>query len=137
MNINELLDTAKKEAGITSDYALAKALGMSNAYIAHWRSGEKHPSVEAATKLATLAKRDALTVIGWIEMQTAKKEKSRDYWKRFLKQHGAVASVIGAAALLLSASHDNEASVLQKINYVKQTQNFALKNNTIHIMRSA
>ena len=99
MDINELLDAAKKEAELPSDYALAKALGMSNAYIADWRKGKGHPSVEAATKLATLAKRDALTVIGWIEMQTAKKEKSRDYWKKFLQQHGAVASLIGAAAL--------------------------------------
>ena len=99
MDINELLDAAKKEAGITSDNKLAQALEVNSGYIANWRNGVQHPSVEAATKLATLAKRDALTVIGWIEMQTAKKEKSRDYWKKFLQQHGAVASFIGATAL--------------------------------------
>lgn len=63
MDIGKLLDDAKSNQGIKSDYALSKLLDVSHPAVRKWRSGEGLPSIENGYALALLAGRDARKVV--------------------------------------------------------------------------
>lgn len=123
MEINELIQRAKQNANIESNYALAKKLDVRDARVNAWTKGTEHPSNEAATKLALMAGLDPMEVIAEIEMRTAKSEKKREFWREFLESHGVTAGVIISMSALLSAPQNTEASVLHLKNYTQSSQN--------------
>ncbi len=119
MEINELLDRAKKMANIESDYALAKVLGISTGNLSHIRKGRAHPSTEVAVKLATLAKVEEMRVIAEIEMRTANTEKKKEFWRQYIELRGlapCLAMTALAASIMFTPTHA-DASVLQWGNY--------------------
>lgn len=102
MNVNELLDQAKKALNVDSDYALAKAMEIDRGDIAHYRKGKMIPNVYAATRLAVVLDRDPIQLIAEIEAATEKNEKKRGFWQRFLS-HSRTAAFCLAVALNCSA----------------------------------
>lgn len=119
MELNEIIEKAKTRANITSDYALAKVLGIERQIVSDWKRGKKHPSTDEAVKLATLAGLEEMKVIAEIEMQTAKTEKKREFWKSYIDTKGLTAT-LGLIALGLSillTPEPAEANVLQLANY--------------------
>lgn len=135
MTLNELLDRAKTRANLPSDYALAKALGIHTGTITNWRKGKQHPSNEEAVQLAALAGLPEMTVIAEIEMQTAKTEKKREFWKSYIESRGLTAT-LGLVALgvtIMIAPDPAQASALQLQNYDAR---FHVQNaDGIYIMR--
>lgn len=119
MTIIELLDKAKTRANLSSDYALAKALGIDRGIVSRWRKGKEHPSNEAAVQLATLAGLDEMQVIAEIEMRTANTEKKREFWKSYLESRGVAASLgmIVLGMSIMVAPEPAQANVLQMPNY--------------------
>lgn len=135
MTIIELIEKAKTRANLPSDYALAKALGISRVIVSTWRRGKAHPSTTEAAQLATLAGLEEMRVIAEIEMQTANTEKKREFWKSYINAKGLTAT-LGLIALGLSivlAPEPAEANVLQMQNY--DAHFHALKKTDIYIMR--
>ena len=119
MTIIELIEKAKIRANITSDYALAKVLGVDRRYVSLWKKGKKHPSTDEAVKLATLAGLEEMPVIAQIEYQSATTEKKKEFWKCYLEKHG-IAAVLCMSVLAVSIilkPETAEASVLQLGNY--------------------
>jgi plasmid maintenance system antidote protein VapI len=51
---NEYLDDIKKKLAITSDYALAKALGVSKQTVSRWSQGKGHFDDEIAVRVASI-----------------------------------------------------------------------------------
>ncbi len=138
MKTAELLDLAKNQANIESDYALAKVLGISNGYVSEYRKGKRHPSNEIAVKLATLAKLDEMRVIAEVELQTANTEQKKEFWNQFLKTRGYAATLgtIGLGLALLSTTENTQASeILHKNNYQQLTQNCVHNKDVLYIMR--
>jgi hypothetical protein len=133
MDINELLDKAKTRANLASDYALAKALGIQTGIVANWRKGKRHPSNDEAVQLATLAGLPEMEVIARIEMETAKNEKKKAFWKHYIESRGLTACMMmtALAASIILTPEPVEASGLQLQNY---DDNFLHKslNNNIH-----
>lgn len=84
MDINRLIDEAKRALELETDYALAKALGMDNKRLYDYRHGKNKPDTYAATRLALAVGRDPLEVIAEIEAAAAKTEPRRSFWKDFL-----------------------------------------------------
>lgn len=123
MEINEIIQRAKKHGNIESNYALAKKLDVRDARVNAWTKGTEHPSNEAATKLALMADLDPMEVIAEIELRTAKSEKKREFWKEFLESRSVAVSVIIGLIALLPASQNSEASVLHMKNYTQSSQN--------------
>jgi transcriptional regulator with XRE-family HTH domain len=92
------LDAAKARAGCTSDYALAKQLDMPQSTISGYRTGRRHLDARAAFQVAELAGIDVREIIAAIELERAKSERDRDFWRTIA---GATASIMLAPILLL------------------------------------
>jgi hypothetical protein len=92
------LDAAKARAGFTSDYALAKLLSMPLSTISNYRVGRRHFDNSAAFKVAELLEVDAREIIAAIELDKAKRDADRDFWRTIA---GATASIMLAPILLL------------------------------------
>lgn len=133
MDINELIDTAKKKADLETDYKLAKAIGLSQAgIVSSWRKGTKHPSNEEAVQLATLAGLDEMRVIAEIELRTAKNEKKRAFWQHYIERRGLAAclSMTALALAIIATPEPAEAG-----ESILQMQNYGGNSSTIYIMR--
>ena len=135
MEIEDLLDLAKKTANIESDYALSKVLGITSGNLSNIRTGKSHPSNEIAVKLATLAKLEEMQVIAEIEYRTANTDKKKKFWKSYLERRGIVATIglIGLGLSIITTPEPVEANILHLQNYdaAYSTQ----KQPGIYIMR--
>ena len=119
MTLLEIIEKAKTRANITSDYALAKILGIERQIVSDWKKGKRHPSNEESIKLATLAGLEEMRVIAEIELLTAKNEKKKEFWKSYLESRG-IAATLGCVALgisIIATPEPAEANVLQFQNY--------------------
>lgn len=135
MELSEIIEKAKTRANITSDYALAKVLGIDRRIVSDWKRGKKHPNNEEAIKLATLAGIEDMRVIAEIEMRSANTEKKREFWKSYIDTRGLTAT-LGLIALglsILAAPEPAEANILQMQNYSAHFH--VLKKTDIYIMR--
>jgi len=88
MDISKVLDDAKAELGIDSDYKLAKYLEISNGYIAEWRRGKRIPDAYACMRLADALKIDPIQLLAQIEAETEKNEARRNYWRALSERVG-------------------------------------------------
>ncbi|WP_322005247.1 helix-turn-helix domain-containing protein [Paraburkholderia tropica] len=94
----QYLDELKDHLGVESDYALAKALGMTRAAVSKYRTGYSMPDDLACAKIADLLGCDPMEVIAAINYQRAKNDEARALWE------GIWGKVVGAIALSLPAS---------------------------------
>ena len=121
MNINELLDEAKKGEGLTTDTALGKAIGHKIGDISHWRAGGKYrPNLETCYKLGVMAKlKSPWEAVVIVEREAAKKPEKKKFWEDIIKTT-AIAGLIGIVILIMTPSP----TFANEINQ--------LKNNHIH-----
>ena len=73
MKTIDYLDLAKTRAGLSSDYALANALGVTRQAVSSWRSSSRprYPEVLHALLLAELCQIEAIRVLADIELDKA------------------------------------------------------------------
>lgn len=67
MNTSDLIEKAKVKTGISSDYGIAKHLGVSAQNLSQWRKGRQLPNVPAFAKLshaAGMTMEEALPYLG-------------------------------------------------------------------------
>lgn len=119
MTIIELIERAKTRANLSSDYALAKALGIPQSIVTHWRKGKRHPSNDEAIQLATLAGIPEMTVIAEIELATATTEKKKKFWENYIESRGITAclTMTALACTIMLTPEPADASVLHLANY--------------------
>lgn len=79
------LDAAKARAGLISDYALAKRLGMPQSTMSSYRTGRRQLDALAAFQVAELAGIDAREVIAAVELDKAKTAREREFWMHAAK----------------------------------------------------
>jgi transcriptional regulator with XRE-family HTH domain len=85
------LDAARARAGLTSDYALAKRLGMPQSTISGYRTGRRYLDARAAFQVAEVAGVDVREVIAAVELDRAKSDQDRDFWRNVM---AAAASIL-------------------------------------------
>jgi len=78
----DLLDQFKKKNTITSDYAAAKALGLTQQSVSNYRAGVSHADDRVAVILAHELDIDPFKTIARINADRAKKPEERAFWKR-------------------------------------------------------
>lgn len=117
MKILELVEKAKTRASLSSDYALAKAIGIERQVISQWKSGKRHPSNAEAVQLATLAGIDEMEVIAQIELETAKTEPKKEFWKHYIESRGfaAVGAMAICGTVLLLQNYDEQQSAEPRV----------------------
>ncbi len=95
----EFLDAVKVKHGISSDYALAKALGVTRFTISGYRHGKaKAMNSATAIRVAELLEIDPLLVVAVAERERAQADAERELWDKLVKKLGGM-----AAAVLLGA----------------------------------
>ena len=81
MDVQELLDKAKRNAGIESDYALAKKLSFTKAAVSKWRNDLGAPDAEGAIKLAGLAGIEPMAALAMCEMAKTRDPEKLSFWR--------------------------------------------------------
>ena len=106
-SVNEFLDRAKRGAGVESDYALAKAVGVGRANVSNWRNDRTAPDGRAIMKLCELSGDDPEHVAACIQSMRAANDDEAELWQRVadrLRQTGSASiSFLLAAAMLFGA----------------------------------
>lgn len=140
MDMNEVIDRAIKRANLRTDYELSKATGIPQNILSAIRKGKRNPSTTETTQLATLAGLDEITIIGELEMRTAKTEKKREFWRQFLEARAhlgkqSTAAILGICALGLTAAITPEPAdaneILQLQNYDAVSPSFLQQKYTL------
>lgn len=94
---NDWLDAIKAQHGFTSDYALAKALGVPQAQVIHYRKGRRAFDAMMAVKVAELLGVEPINVIASAEHERARTDERKQFWRRF-----AACFLLGAAVNLMA-----------------------------------
>lgn len=94
----EWLDAARAASEIQSDYALAKALGITRGALSSLRNGRTHLADTTAVRIAELAGVDPLAVIASAHIEReAKRPAVRQVWEDLLRRVGSTALVAAVA----------------------------------------
>jgi len=80
----QLLDEAKTRLCLKSDYALAKASGITPGQLAEMRYGKRAIPLHLAYWLAITLERDPAQVVAILEEEREKNPARRDFWKSFI-----------------------------------------------------
>lgn len=97
LTTNELLDRAKAQHGIASDYKLAQVVGVAKSAIQNYRVGRSHPDDRVAARLAELTGEDAGEIAAWMQVERARDDDARAMWRGVaerLHRAGLAAAVI-------------------------------------------
>lgn len=115
MKIRELLDAVKNAKGISTDYALAKTLGLPRARICDYYKGTRTPDEFACLKIAEALGKPLDQIIATVKATSEKDEKRREAWENYMKRLGGVAASFTAMMLvyvtLIVTPHPAEAAV--------------------------
>lgn len=97
---NELLDEVKRQKALSSDYALAKHIGISRALLHYYRKGERSPDSYACMRIAQELNLPLGAVISQVEIDAEKNDVKRHEWQKYYACIGkAVISFMIAAFL--------------------------------------
>ena len=101
----QLLERVREQTETKTDYATAKALGITQSTLLDIKKGRQGLGNEACFRAAELLGEDAAHVIAAVEIDKAKTEQKREFWKRQLPRSApslAHASVGAAEPAALS-----------------------------------
>ena len=107
----QYLDEIKERLGVESDYALAKALGMTRASVSSYRCGRTFPDDMACAKIAEILGCEPMEVIAATNYQRSKTDDARALWESIWgKAAGAIALSLTACAVGLSVAPTSKAA---------------------------
>lgn len=99
MNVADLIDEAKKAAGIESDSAFSKYLGLSRTAVGNWRSGVSLPDTVSCERLAGLTGQPLAKVIGLVGEARAHSREEKAVWRK-LAASAAMLALFVAPSLM-------------------------------------
>lgn len=83
MDIDSLLNAAKKATGVKSDYALAKKLGIGKTRIGNYRTKISRPNLETCFQIAEILDINPTQVIIYTRLETAQNDEEVNIWKHY------------------------------------------------------
>lgn len=90
----EYLDAVKARISVTSDYELAKRLGLKTGPLCEMRKGERAVPLDVAFKIAITLELDPAEVVADLESQREKNEERRAFWRGFISHARQAAAVV-------------------------------------------
>lgn len=94
-----LLARVKELKGLTSDYQLAKLLGVSRQAVSHWQNGRHELDQTTAVQVAELLQVDPMQVMAELQCARASNTRERHVWERY---RGRVHTATVAAVAVLA-----------------------------------
>ncbi|MBD1410261.1 DUF3693 domain-containing protein [Burkholderia contaminans] len=80
------LDALKERLGLPSDYAVAKALGVTRGAVSHYRTGRSAFDDVTAVRAAELLGMDPAVMLASVQYERAKNEDVREAWASLLEK---------------------------------------------------
>lgn len=127
MNTINYIEAAKRKLGITSDYAIAKELGMSKAAFSRYKTGGRVIDDYTAAKLAEVLGIEPIEVIAAANAEREKDSAKVAFWRR-LATSGKAASL--ASMLILGG-------FLVEIGGVESLQSIHYANLLLYVILAA
>lgn len=119
----DYLDAVKARLDLPSDYAAAKALGVTPSAVSKYRLGRAHFDDDICVRVAGILDIDVLQVIATVNYERARTESSRALWSGLLEKLSGVAVGVALAVGLVSdplpANASNHAGERETVHYVK------------------
>lgn len=110
MRTEQLIQAAKERTGTSTNYALAKIIGVAENRLFDYEKGKVLPDAYALTRLALVLELDPIAVIAEVGEETEKNETKREFWRNFRMRAAALAALlVGLQSGLPSV---NEASAM-------------------------
>ncbi len=106
----ELMDALKAKIGVSSDYALAKKLGVNQARISAYRHGKEKPDFYICVKAGIFLNLDPARIAAEIELEKEKNEEKRGFWRDFLSHSTPVALVMLASLCITFLGNAQQAN---------------------------
>ncbi|CAG4928359.1 helix-turn-helix domain-containing protein [Paraburkholderia saeva] len=107
----EYLDAVKAKLDLPSDYATAKALGVTRASVSKWRLGHSVPDELACARIADIIGVEPIEVIAASQYERSKDEHARALWESIWgKAAGAIALNLIVCAVGLSVAPSTKAA---------------------------
>ncbi len=103
MDVQELLDTAKTSQGLTTDKALAAALGVTKQAVSNWRKAVSLPDPVTCATLAGLTGIPLARVLGIVGEARAISREEKAVWRK-------LAASVGVFLMALSLSIEADAA---------------------------
>lgn len=82
MDVQQLLDAAKKAAGQDTDSGLAKALGVTKQAVSNWRKGAKLPDTVTCATIAGITGIPLAKVLGIVGEARAISREEKAVWRK-------------------------------------------------------
>lgn len=98
MNWSDILDEAKKNLRLRSDYALGKVLGLTDGAIPHYRKGRRSPDANVLWKLAEINNKPFGLYAAMAEEHRAKTAELKEAWRQRIKKSLCLVLTIGTLA---------------------------------------
>lgn len=112
LTTEQLLSAAKKAQGITSNYRLARVLGVPDNTVYRWTSGGGLPDDSMCVRLAELAGLDAGQVVASIRAEREAAGPMHDFWAGLAKRLETAGATAAAAALAVVFSGTPDAGAM-------------------------
>lgn len=93
-----ILDRTKEKLGISSDYALAKKLGIGRGRVGNYRTGHCKPDEEVCFILAEILEEEPQAIIAAVRLDAEKEPSKIEFWKRQAQKYALGAGVVAALA---------------------------------------
>ena len=105
-NVRKLLDEVKAKKNLSSDNALASALGLRRQRISDFYKGERTPDNYVCKQIAEILQRPLAVVIATVEMDAEKDESRREVWRDYFKNisRQAAATALSLLFVILSST---------------------------------
>lgn len=90
----ELIDQYKARLKIPSDYAAAKALGVSQSAMSNYRNSVSHADDRVCIVLAEALDLDPLQTIARVNVDRSRTEKDKAFWRKYSSAAAVLLSII-------------------------------------------
>lgn len=110
--VTDLIDTARKALGVTSDAEFARQLGVSRGTIANWKSGYSLPDTVMCATLAGLTGEPLAKVLGIVGEARAVSREEKAVWRKLATTALIALCAIGISLPMGAKAQQNKASVV-------------------------
>lgn len=116
--VNDLIEAAKRAQELTSDAALARAVGVTRGSISNWKNGVSLPDPVACAALAGLTGEPLARVLGIVGEARAISREEKAVWRR-LAATVTLLLVAVVPALNPAAAYTDAGATTQAMHYAK------------------
>jgi hypothetical protein len=119
MDQKQLLDVAKSQQGLTSDYSLAQRLGVTPARVSDLRKGRRDAELTEIFMLADMAGIDPHIAAAAVHREREKNPAKRAYWEKISMQFAMAMLMVSLISIGFPTDANAQTTVYPSINYAK------------------